>query len=196
MKRTLITSTLVLSALAMASLPQAALADEANSLIISGFSSVSSQDAKNLETCFTSDINIASSKAIRACSKSYKNSIPNAETRSTILTRRGLLRLSAGDFDKASRDFKAASSLNNVNELSHLGEAFAAVMRNDVKTAEALFNDCLSHGKTKPLAIYGLGIISEMTGDSPSAISAYERAASLKPDWNAPREDLNRLQNL
>jgi len=106
------------------------------------------------------------------------------------------LQLSAGEFEKASRDFKAASKLSNVNELSHLGEAYAAVMRNDLKTAETLFNDCLSHGQTMPLAVYGLGVIREIGGDNRGAITAYERAASLKPDWKAPREEINRLQSL
>jgi len=196
MKKTLTISMVTLSALTMAASPQTAFADEANSIIKSGFSSVNSQHAKNLEDCFTSDIDIASSRAIRACSKSYKNSIPNAKTRSTILTRRGLLQLSAGNFEKASRDFKAASKLSRVNELSHLGEAYAAVMRKDLKTAEGLFNDCLTHGKTKPLAVYGLGIIREMSGDNNGAVSAYEQAASLRPNWQAPREDINRLVNL
>ena len=60
MKRTLITSTLMLTVLVtMAGMPQTALADDTDSLIISGFSSVSSQDAKNLEACFTSDIDVA-----------------------------------------------------------------------------------------------------------------------------------------
>ena len=196
MKKQLIISLLAVSSFAMISAPQTAFAGDGNSAVQSGFLSASYQDTENIRHCFHSDLEIASSRAIRACSKSYKNSIPNAKLRSDILTRRGLLQLSAGRFDKASRDFKSASRLNNVNELASLGEGFVAVMQNDLQTAETLFQEGLAHGKTKSLAMYGLGIVHEMTGNNNGALSAYQQAANLEPNWKAPHAEIKRLKNL
>ena len=163
--------------------------------VTSGLSGVSSTALENLQDCLKSDTAIASSKAIRACSKAYKASIPLNEVRSDILTRRGLLQLSAGRFDKASRDFKTAAKLSNENEFAYLGQGYAALMNNDPKTAAALFNDCTSHNKAAPLAIFGLGMAKEMAGDIQGAAESYKNAANMRPDWDAPRTELARVQS-
>lgn len=165
----------------------------ANQSVTSGLSSVSSEAVQNLETCLRSDIGLASSKAIRACSKSYRDSVPNHGLRSDILTRRGLLQLSAGRFDKASADFKRAAKLSGDNEFAFLGQGFAALLKNDPTKAADLFNDCTAHKKAAPLAIYGLAMASEMSGDMNAAKHHYEMAAKMRPDWSAPRDELNRV---
>lgn len=160
-----------------------------------GLSGVNSEAIENLRNCLEADMQIASSKAIRACSKAYKASIPSYEVRSQILTQRGLLQLSAGRFEKAARDFKSASKLNNENEFAFLGEGYAAMMDQDYEAATRLFNDCKTHNEAAPLAIYGLAMTKELTGDVDGAVSYYNEAASMRPDWAAPREELNRVRS-
>lgn len=149
---------------------------------------------QNIQTCMGSDIDAAPAKAIRACTKAYKASIPNYDLKSDILTRRGWLQLSDGNYDRASRDFKSAAKLNNVNEIAFLGEGFAAMMQKDYATAIDYFNDCMTHNKAAPLAYYGLGMTKELTGDKSGALEAYTKAAKLRPDWQAPREELLRIK--
>ena len=162
--------------------------------VTSALSGVSSEAAENLRNCLQSDTQTASSKAIRACTKAYKASIPLYDIRSDILTRRGLLQLSAGRFDKASRDFKSAAKLNNENEFAYLGKGYAAIMQQDYDAAIEYFNDCKSHKQAAPLAIYGLAMTKELTGDIKGAAASYEQAAQMRPDWTAPRMELARLQ--
>ncbi len=149
---------------------------------------------QNIQLCMGSDVDAAPNKAIRACTKAYRASIPNYDIKSDILTRRGWLQLSNGEYDRASRDFKSAAKLNNVNEIAFLGEGFTAMMRKDYATAIDYFNDCMTHNDAAPLAYYGLGMTKELTGDTSGALEAYKQAAELRPDWRAPREELSRIK--
>ena len=166
-----------------------------DNFVTSGLSSVSAEAIDNLRDCLQSDTEIAASKAIRACSKAYKVSIPRHDVRSKILTRRGLLQLSAGRFNKASRDFKLASKLNQENEYAYLGEGYAAMLQQDYVTAAKFFKDCNTHDKAAPLAMYGLAMTKELTGDIQGAVVTYERAAKMRPDWEAPRTELARVKS-
>jgi len=156
--------------------------------------SVSTEAAQNLTLCLESDAQLASSKAIRACSKAYKASIPSYNVRSAILTRRGVLQLSAGRFDKAARDFKTAGKLSAVNEFAYLGQGYAAMMNQDYAAAMQYFEDCKSHNTAAPLAYYGLAMTKELAGDKAGAFRAYQAATKLRPDWQAPLEELKRFQ--
>ena len=162
--------------------------------VSSGLSGVSAEAAQNLSACLHSNIDTASSKAIRACSKAYKASIPLYDIRSDILTRRGLLQLSAGRFDKASRDFESAAKLNADNEFANLGKGYAAIMQQDYAAAANYFKDCRDHKKAAPLAAYGMAMTKELTGDIKGALASYEQAAKMLPEWTAPRAELARIK--
>lgn len=164
--------------------------------VTTGLSGVSAEAAENLRECLKSNTETAPGKAIRACSKAYKASIPNHDIRSDILTRRGWLRLSSGKLDRASRDFKSAASLNNENELAYLGEGFAAMLDKDYQAAVNYFNDCRTHNEVAPLAMYGLAMTKELSGDIDGAIKSYEKAADMRPDWQAPRAELARVKSM
>ncbi|RKQ71992.1 tetratricopeptide repeat protein [Litorimonas taeanensis] len=155
---------------------------------------VSPEAAQNIQLCLESNVDVALNKSIRACTQAYKASVPNYNVRSDILTRRGWLQLSAGKYEQAARDFKWASKLNDVNEFAYLGDGFAALMQKDYDSAIAYFNDCKTHNDAAPLAYYGLGMTKELAGDSSGALEAYQKAANLRPEWQAPLEELSRIK--
>ncbi|NNC36384.1 MAG: hypothetical protein EX271_06375 [Acidimicrobiales bacterium] len=157
-----------------------------------GLPKVSSEAAENLETCMSSTD--GSSKSIRACSKALKTVVPNYAIKSNIYTQRGLLKLSAGRYDAASKDFKSAAKLNKENEFAYLGEGFASIMQEDYSTALDYFSDCQNHKKTAPLAVYGRAIAKELTGDTRGAYADFRQAADMRPDWAAPRDELKRFK--
>ena len=197
MKKILFTTLLVASLGASTAMSSSAYANEvfSDNSVSSALSGVSSEAVENLRDCLQSDTQMASSKAIRACTKAYKASIPVYDIRSDILTRRGLLQLSAGRFDKASRDFKSAAKLNNENEFAYLGKGYAAMMERDYDAAAKYFNDCKTHGKAAPLAIYGLAMTKELSGDMQGAVESYQRAAKMRPNWEAPQVELARVKS-
>lgn len=191
MKPILFTSVLLASLFAI---PAQAGEIFSDSSVNSALAGASKQSVRTLDTCLTADVEIASSRAIRACTKAYKASVPNYELRSQILTRRGLLYLSSGDYSKASRDFGSAGRLSDDNNVANLGKGYAALMKQDYDTAMSHFEDCGTDADTAPLATYGLAVTQEMAGDSKSARETYKAAADLRPNWDAPRKGLQRVQ--
>lgn len=164
-----------------------AFATEADSNLV-----VRPDAAQNMQLCLQSTE--APAKAIRACTKAYRTAAPLHDVRSDILTQRGWHKLSAGQYDRAARDFKSAAKLNNSNEFAYLGDGFAAMLQQDYAAAMAFFNDCKTHKKAAPLAYYGLGMTKELAGDISGAREAYQSAAQLSPEWSAPREELLRIK--
>lgn len=148
---------------------------------------------QNFNQCFEADKAIPANRAIRACTKALKESIPSYEIKSDLLTQRGFLQLTSGKIEKASRDFKKAAQLSNENEIAYLGQGLAAMENQDYETAISLFNDCKTHNTAAPLAYYSLGMAKELSGDKAGALKAFQHAAELRPDWEAPREELVRF---
>ena len=165
-------------------------------LVSSDNITVSQTDMKHLSDCLSSEMQNVSSRSVRACSKAIKASIPDFEIRSDLYARRGLLQLSAGRFEKASRDFDSADRLNGKHEFASLGQGFSAMMMKDYDVAEAYFMDCKDHEGTASLASYGLGMTYELMGDKTRALEAYEKAAKMRPGWSAPQDELKRLSGL
>jgi len=189
----ILTATIIMAA--MTATPTFANGLSSDLDITAKLSASNSQVATDFINCLNADMEIASSKAIRACSKAYKAAPPISEIRSQIVMRRGLLQLSAGRFDKASRDFKTAAKLNKENEIAYLGEGYAALMQQDYAEAARLFDDCKTHKDAAPMAIYGLAMAKEMSGDKLGAIANYEKAADMRPDWDAPRQEIARVRS-
>ncbi len=156
-----------------------------------GLADVPAASIEAYETCVNAQE--GTSKAIRACTKTIKHSVPNKELRSNLYLKRGLLNLDAGDYKDAARDFKSAGKLNRYNEYATLGAGFSAMMREDYRAALDSFNDCGAHNSTAPLAMYGRAMTKEMQGDRDGAKADYKRAAELKPGWQAPQVELVRM---
>jgi len=135
--------------------------------------------AQNMEYCLSANPNVASSKAIRACTKAYKASKPIYELWSEILVRRGSLLLSSGKYEKAARDFTTASKLSSDINLAYIGQGFSALAEKNTSIAKARFKDCDKTGKFAPLVAYGLGLAHEQAGDQVVSTQAYE--ASFSP---------------
>ena len=191
--KNIIYTTILASAVCMGSASAGDL--HADGLVSAESIIVSQQDMENLSDCLNADTQAVSSKSIRACTKAIKASVPSYDLRSDLYARRGLLQLSAGRFEKASRDFDSAADLNGEHEYAYLGQGFAAVMQQDYDSAAAYFNDCKDHKPISALATYGLAMTYELQGDPVKALEAYQKAANLRPAWAAPLEEISRLSN-
>jgi len=178
-----------------ATLSAAAYADQidVDRNITTSFASVDTARLGSLETCLNADVTTPTSKAIRACSKSYKNAVPSSGVRADILTQRGFLQLSKGRIDKASRDFDKAYRINEDADVAFLGRGFAALYENDIAMARDHFNNCSKDARIAPLAAYGLALVAIEAGEENKARLALQEASRLRPGWTAPQELLATL---
>lgn len=165
-----------------------------NAYAVGGDDRVTAETDKNVKLCVNDTKQ--SMRGIRACSRLLKDAGAASDLRSDIHVRRGLLYLNSEHLMKAGQDFEAASHYNAANEFAYLGQGFVAIFEKDYKKAASLFNDCRTHAETAPLAIYGRAMAKELMGDISGAKHDYQKAAELKPDWVAPLEELDRLNQL
>lgn len=154
---------------------------------------VSQQALGNMEACLNADMQNVTGRAVRACSKAIRDSIPSHALRSQLYTQRGMLYLSSDRQDKASKDFVKAANLNGENEFAFLGSGYAALMNNELEEAKEYFLDCTSHDKAAPMAMFGLGVTKALAGDKKGAMDSYKKAMDMRPDWEAPAVEYEKL---
>lgn len=182
------------SVLAFSSLNASANEVFSKTSLADGIQSPSNEAAETLRDCLQSDAQIASSKAVGACTKSLRIVAPSWDLKSDIYTRRALLYVSSGRYDKASRDFKSAAKLNKQNEFAYLGQGFAAMLDEDYQEALSYFENCMDHDKAAPLAIYGRAMTHELKGNLMAAKADYQLASEMRPNWDAPQIELARFR--
>jgi tetratricopeptide (TPR) repeat protein len=169
-------------ALSTAAYAQEVFADPA---IADGLATVPAVMQDTLNDCLSDE---SSSRAIRACSKAINASIPNSDIRSQLYIRRALHKMALGRFDGASMDFARAGELSGNADLTALGQGFSAMFSNDLDEAEARFAESQDDTQLAPLAHYGLGMTHHMAGEADEARAEYDRALTLRPDWQAVKD--------
>lgn len=176
-----------------------ARADEvfSNASIINGLGAVDQRAVEAMQTCFNSDLaQDNQGRAIYACNTALKMATPDHALRSKILTRRGLRQLSSGRFDRAGRDFTSAARLNGDNSFACIGQGYTSLMKKKYDLALRVFASCSADGAAAPLAAYGSAITKELSGDIKGAYKDYHTAASMRPEWAKPRQELARFQKV
>jgi len=131
---------------------------------------------------------------LRACDQALKEDVLNPRDRAATFVNRGILRLRGRSFERAVEDFNSALRLN-----PRLGEAL--VNRGAARIGQQRYREALADlergselGSTEPeKAWFNRGLANEGLGDLKAAYHAYQRAAALKPDWEAPRKELARF---
>jgi len=136
----------------------------------------------------------ASVTGVRICDDALRDEALSPRDRAATLVNRGILRLRSRSWDYAARDFNQALRIR-----PELGEAY--VNRGAVRLGQRRYQEAvadldrgLSLGAIEPeKAWYNKGLALEGSGDVRGAYLAYQRAASLKPDWELPQRELRRF---
>ncbi|MEM7728582.1 MAG: tetratricopeptide repeat protein [Pseudomonadota bacterium] len=190
MKNYILTATLAVSAALAGATAAHAGETFADPTIADGLAAFPAALQETVSDCLNGE---SSSRAIRACSKTIRASVPNDELRAHLYTRRALHKMALGRFDDAASDFSRAGNLSGNSDLGSLGQGFAAMMDKDLTTAQASFRMSAEDAATAPLAEYGLGLTHQMAGETDEARNAYERALTLRPGWDAVTERMDAL---
>lgn len=129
-----------------------------------------------------------------ACDRALGHDPLGAFDRAATLVNRGILHMTAGAHDRAIRDYDAALAIEPGLAEAFLNKGVALVRQGDTKAAVNAFDRSIALGPERPeIAYYGRGVAHEMLGDVRSAYFDYRKAASLRPEWDEPRQELTRF---
>jgi tetratricopeptide (TPR) repeat protein len=131
---------------------------------------------------------------IRKCDRALAEEALNPHDRAATYVNRGVLRLRRRESGQAREDFDAAIAIE-----PSLGEAWvnrgaASVLDRRYYEAVADIDKGLELGvEEAEKAYYNRGLAYEGLDDARAAWLDYRKAAELKPDWDLPRQALERF---
>lgn len=131
---------------------------------------------------------------VELCTLALETEYLRATDRAGTFVNRGVLRLRRADYAEARRDFNLALKLKG-----DLGEAY--VNRGATAIAQQRYADGLSDinrglalGVEEPAkAYYNRALAHEGLEDAKSAYYDYQKAVEIRPDWQAPKDQLTRF---
>jgi tetratricopeptide (TPR) repeat protein len=128
------------------------------------------------------------------CTMALDGEMLNQRDRAGTFVNRGVLRMRRSEFDSAIADFNRAVSMKG-----DLGQAFvnrgaAAVGQHRYRDGLDDLNKALELGVDEPeKAYYNRALAYEGLDDLKAAYFDYQKAAELKPEWEAPKKELARF---
>ncbi len=133
-------------------------------------------------------------KFVTLCTQALEGEFLSPRDRAGTYVNRGVLKLRRGAYAEATKDFDYA-----VRVKPDMGEAYVnrgAASLGLHHWAESLpdINKALELGIEEPAkAYYNRALAYEGLDDAKAAYFDYQKALEIKPDWDAPREQLTRF---
>ncbi len=130
----------------------------------------------------------------KICTEALETEFLVSRDRAGTFINRGVLKLRAGSYAEASRDFDQAARL-----MPQMGEAYvnrgaASIGRHQYAESLADLNKALELGIEEPAkAYYNRALAYEGLDDMKAAYFDYQKAVELMPDWDAPKAQLVRF---
>jgi tetratricopeptide (TPR) repeat protein len=128
---------------------------------------------------------------------------PKAESDYFILQTRGKPAPAANnlmmkDIEKIVRLFQSESpACKGLSEdMQEVENGYQYLARGDYEKARSCFENAIEMVRNNGHALYNLGIVNEMTGNTPAAIELYEKVVALNPETTEPEIIHNGLLGL
>lgn len=135
------------------------------------------------------------SAGLDVCNRALADEALNLADRAATLVNRGIVRMQAKDLTAAIVDFDSAIKAQPSTAEAYVNKGIALVhLGGHDRDAVALLTEGLSRNPARPeIAYYVRGIANEQLGATKDAYEDYSRAASLKPGWAEPVQQLERF---
>jgi tetratricopeptide (TPR) repeat protein len=148
------------------------------------------------EGCFKSaKVHEPTFYALQTCDRALAEETLSHDDELATYVNRGILRMFRKDFDEARADFDRAINMEPGRAEPWLNLAMLHLRQRDARGALPLFDKALALKTDKPeIAYYGRALANEDLGNVKAAYADLKRAASLKPEWSAPAQDLARFR--
>ena len=130
----------------------------------------------------------------RICTQAIETEMLSARDRAGTLVNRGVLKLRRADFKGATQDFNVAVALQPAMGEAYVNRGAAAI--GEHRYAESLpdLNKAIALGVEEPAkAYYNRALAYEGMDDVKSAYFDYQKAVELSPNWDAPKNELQRF---
>ena len=164
---------------------------------VPGFASVQVVGNTNARMCYEAAETpmIPQPRHLRYCDEALLRDNLTAYEVAATHVNRGILRLRRGGVDGAIEDFDRAIAIDDSQPEAYLNKGSALMQRNNPGEAVRLFTVALQHNTRRPhVAHYGRAIANEALGNVGAAYRDYRQASVLAPNWEEPREDLQRFR--
>ena len=134
-------------------------------------------------------------EALETCHRALREEALTYRDRVATLVNRGIVRMVKEDDEAARRDFRTAIALDANQPEAWLNMAILQLNHGDSAGAIPLFNRALELRTQAPeIAYYARGLAHEQRGNLGAAYADLSRAASLKPGWDKPAQELGRYR--
>jgi len=81
-------------------------------------------------------------------------------------------------------------------DMKEVENGYQYLARNDYEKARSCFENAITMAQNNGHALYNLGVVNEMTGNTPAAIELYQKVVSLNPETTEPEIIQNGLLGL
>lgn len=132
--------------------------------------------------------------SLETCNRALDESLSRRDRAATYVNR-GIIHMQAREIDNALRDYDNALRLDPSIAEAHVNRGIALLHKGGAdKEAIAALTRGLEMKPARPeVALYTRAVAHEMVGNVREAYEDYLAAATLKPDWTEPAEQLKRF---
>ncbi len=146
--------------------------------------------------CYVAAESASPSRAnLEICNRALVEEQLTVSDRAATYVNRGIVRMQAKDLNAAIADFDTAIRAKPDTAEAYVNKGIAMIhLGNHERDAVNLLTLGLARGPAQPeIAYYVRGLANEALGQTREAFEDYSHAASLKPDWPLPAEQLERF---
>ena len=134
-------------------------------------------------------------ESMNTCDRAFTDQTLSNEDRLATHVNRGIVRMLRSDYQRAQSDFSSAMQMDPNRSEPYLNMAILELREGHSGAAVPLFSKAIELGTELPeVAYYGRGLAQEDVGNVKAAYADLKQAATLKPNWDAPRRDLARYK--
>jgi tetratricopeptide (TPR) repeat protein len=138
---------------------------------------------------------VATPEAISHCNQALTIQMISPEDRVATHVNRGILRMLSHQTQAAHADFNEATAMNPRQPEPYLNKGVMLFDEGNSQLAAQLASKALELGTQRPgVALYVLALAKEDRGDVKAAYRDLLRAAQLEPEWDRPKEELQRYR--
>ncbi|MEM9738331.1 MAG: tetratricopeptide repeat protein [Pseudomonadota bacterium] len=130
----------------------------------------------------------------RLCTRALDLETMTRTNRAATYVNRGIIRMRAGNYDTALRDYERAINLEEGMGAAYLNRGAAFIHKGEYVSAMTALDRAIAlETSDLPAAHYNRALAREQVGDVTGAYYDFKTASELMPEWPLPQQQLERF---